>query len=88
MKALIAVDGWGVPLSGNFPIHRLSHDYFTHWSSALLGSGDDSFYSDPAVEHLAIWRSPHTCQGWWVQGGKRTFTTAAQFINELGQRYA
>lgn len=87
VQALIAVDGWGVPLSGSFPIHRLSHDYFTHWSSALLGSGDDSFYADPAVEHLEIWRSPHTCQGWSVQGGKRTFTTAAQFINELVPRY-
>jgi len=44
----------GVPLVGNFPIHRLSHDYFTHWSSAVLGSGNDSFYADPPVEHLEM----------------------------------
>ncbi|MGH7998281.1 MAG: hypothetical protein ACREPR_02310, partial [Brasilonema sp.] len=37
VRALVALDGWGVPLLGNFPIHRLSHDHFTHWSSALLG---------------------------------------------------
>ena len=47
VRALIAVDGWGVPLAGDFPIHRISHDHFTHWSSALLGSGADSFYADP-----------------------------------------
>ncbi|MCY7273351.1 MAG: hypothetical protein LH702_06290, partial [Phormidesmis sp. CAN_BIN44] len=31
IKALIALDGWGVPLAGNFPIHRVSHDRFTAW---------------------------------------------------------
>lgn len=93
VKAFFAFDGWGVPLYGNFPIHRLSHDYFTHWSSALLGAGEDSFYADPAVEHLDLWRSPNTCKGWWVHpaaAGKpeqRTFTTAAQFVNQLLQFY-
>jgi len=43
VKAFVLLDGWGVPLVGNFPIHRLSHDYFTQ-SSAVLGSGNDSFY--------------------------------------------
>ena len=57
MKALIAFDGWGVPLVGNFPIYRISHDQFTHWSSELLGKGDKSFYADPPVEHLDLWRS-------------------------------
>jgi hypothetical protein len=66
VKALIALDGWGVPLYGNFPIHRVSHDAFTHWSSALLGSGEASFYADPAVEHLTLWRSPQTVWGWQV----------------------
>lgn len=66
IKAFIAIDGWGVPLAGNFPIHRISHDYFTHWSSALLGSGADSFYAEPPVEHLELWRSPHNSQGIWV----------------------
>ncbi len=93
VKAFLAFDGWGVPLYGNFPIHRLSHDYFTHWSSALLGAGEDSFYTDPAVEHLDFWRSPDVCQGWWVHPAtvgnseRRTFTTAAQFVTQLLQRY-
>jgi len=51
--AFIAIDGWGVAAFGNFPIYRLSHDYFTHWSSALLGSGEDSFM----LIHLwSIWK--------------------------------
>ncbi|MEP0798391.1 hypothetical protein NDI44_28115 [Trichocoleus sp. DQ-A3] len=92
VKALIALDGWGMPLSGNFPIHRLSHDYFTHWSSAVLGSGEESFYADPPVEHLELWRSPQTAQGWWVSSVKgkaetRTYTTAAEFLASLLQRY-
>lgn len=93
VKAFIALDGWGVPLYGNFPIHRISHDEFTHWSSAVLGSGEESFYADPAVEHLELWRSPQTAQGWWVRSlaGKseqRSPTTAALFLTHLLQRYA
>ena len=84
VKAFIALDGWGVPLFGSFPIYRLSHDYFTHWSSALLGSGEDSFYADPPVEHLEMWRSPQTVEGWWVHsdGGTQQYTrlTAADFL--------
>lgn len=67
VKAVIAIDGWGVPLWGNFPIHRLSHDAFTHWSSALLGGGEAGFYADPAVGHLDLWRSPQHVGGYWVQ---------------------
>lgn len=67
VKALIALDGWGVPMDANFPIHRVSHDYFTHWSSALLGRGLDSFYADPDVEHLDLWRSPQMVSGQWVK---------------------
>ncbi len=94
VKAFIAFDGWGVPLYGNFPIHRLSHDYFTHWSSALLGAGEESFYADPAIAHLDFWRSPNTCRGWWIHpaaAGKpeqRTYTTAAQFVSQLLQFYS
>ena len=93
VKAFIAFDGWGVPLYGTFPIHRFSHDYFTHWSWALLGTGEDSFYADPPIEHLDFWRSPNMAQGWWVHptvAGKpaqRTFTTAGEFVNQLLQRY-
>ncbi len=93
VKAFIAFDGWGVPLYGNFPIHRVSHDYFTHWSSALLGGGEDSFYADPSVEHLDLWRSPNTSRGWWIRSSaqgkseRRTLATAAQFVNQLLQFY-
>ena len=62
----IAIDGWGMPLIANFPLYRISHDYFTHWSSGLLGAGQQGFYADPGVEHLAIWRSPEICCGWQV----------------------
>jgi hypothetical protein len=92
VKTLIAIDGWGVPLAGNFPIHRLSHDYFTHWSSALLGAGDDSFYADPAVEHLELWQSPDSCNGWCMQQNmmgklERRYMIAAEFIIYLLQKY-
>lgn len=101
VKALIALDGWGVPLYGKFPIHRLSHDYFTHWSSALLGSGCDNFYADPAVEHLDLWRSPQQTQGWQERSpiqltGKAGLsdrktslipTTATQFLRSLLNHY-
>ncbi|HEY9847809.1 MAG TPA: hypothetical protein V6D03_16625 [Candidatus Caenarcaniphilales bacterium] len=87
ITTLIALDGWGVPLYGSFPIHRLSHDHFTHWSSGLLGGGTDSFYAAPAVEHLALWRSPQSILGWRVQQDQQECTTAAIFINQLLERY-
>ena len=92
VKALIAIDGWGVPLIGDFALHRLSHNFFTHWSSSMLGSGLDNFYADPAVEHLTLWRSPQTVTGWWLgsneeklQSQKRM--TAAEFLIMLLKRY-
>lgn len=98
VKAFIALDGWGVPLFGNFPIHRLSHDYFTYWSSALLGNGADSFYADPPVEHLEMWRSPQSVHGYWVHlsastqlpnlhQATPTRLTAAEFLTMLIERY-
>ena len=91
VKALIAVDGWGVPLFGNFPIHRVSHDFFTHWSSALLGAGETSFYADPPVAHLEQWRSPQTVSGWSC-APQRTAqqpiaTNAAAFLKNLLIQY-
>lgn len=85
IAAFIAVDGWGVPLYGSFPIYRISHDPFTHWSSGLLGRGQAGFYAEPAVSHLELWRSPQIVWGWQVrrlgQGLiERSRTTAAQFI--------
>lgn len=85
VAGLLAIDGWGVPAVGNFPIYRLSHDYFTHWSSELLGAGVKSFYADPTVEHLELWRSPHTCSGWEVNpsNSQRISTNALEFIIKI-----
>jgi hypothetical protein len=81
IRALIAIDGWGVPLAGNFPIHRISHDAFTHWSSALLGAGQESFYADPPVAHLSLWESPQ------LAINKTTSQSAAEFMTTLIQQY-
>ncbi|MGK7931703.1 MAG: hypothetical protein AB4041_09750 [Microcystaceae cyanobacterium] len=67
INALIAFDGWGVPLVANFPIYRVSHDYFTHWSSQLLGIGVVNFYADPDVDHLDLWGNPQQVKGWEVE---------------------
>ncbi len=80
ISAFVALDGWGVPLSGSFPIYRLSHDEFTHWSSQPLGMGQAPFYADPEVEHLDLWRSPDLAWGWWLQGKKPERATAAEVI--------
>ncbi|WP_293335982.1 hypothetical protein [Microcoleus sp. CAWBG58] len=90
--AFFALDGWGVPLGGNFPIHRISHDRFTHWSSAIIGSGEDSFYADPPVPHLELWRQPQTAQGWQIthapDGIERAKpATAATFLVHLLKQY-
>ncbi|MDJ0659666.1 MAG: hypothetical protein QNJ42_09255 [Crocosphaera sp.] len=66
IKGLIAFDGWGVPLWADFPTYRVSHDEFTHYSSAILGKGNLSFYADPAVDHLDLWRSPDRVRGWMI----------------------
>lgn len=63
VKAVIAFDGWGMPVFG-FEVYRFSHDYFTHVTSAWLGSGRESFYADPPVAHLDLWRSPALAQGY------------------------
>ena len=92
VAAFIALDGWGVPLGGTFPIHRISHDSFTHWSSAILGDGGDGFYADPPVEHLDLWREPQTVKGWQIsQIADRIETTkpatAATFLVHLLKQY-
>jgi hypothetical protein len=84
IEAFIALDGWGVPLIADFPIYRLSHDFFTHWSSAILGGGNESFYCDPPVEHLTLWRSPKQCWGWQViEPNFRVRRSAAQYLQHL-----
>ncbi|MGI0486662.1 hypothetical protein ACN4EK_14580 [Pantanalinema rosaneae CENA516] len=91
VKALIAIDGWGVLLAGQFPIHRFSHDHFTHWSSNLLGQSTGvSFYADPAIEHLELWRSPQTALGWQLSPKQSRYpgqTTAAQLLISLLHDY-
>ena len=90
VKAVIAIDGWGVPLGGNFPIHRLSHDYFTHATSIVLNSQVNSFYAEPSVEHLQMWRSPSTVQGWAISDRDphvRSYMHEAEFILKLLKHY-
>lgn len=100
IKALIALDGWGVPLIGNFPIYRISHDPFTHWSSNCLGGNKEGFYADPPVAHLELWRSPQRTRGWWLVAENNsllptgthfrqasTYTTATLFLRHLLQRH-
>lgn len=90
VKAVIAIDGWGVPLMGNFPIHRLSHDYFTHQTSIVINRPEDSFYADPEATHLQMWRSPSTVTGWATSAVNfpvRSRCNAAEFILLLLKRY-
>lgn len=81
-----ALDGWGVPVIG-LPVCRLSHDFFTHWSTLPLGSGKVNFYADPPVDHLQLWGEPEEVPGWqvsgWVEGiaaGAKVPMTAAEFL--------
>ena len=84
IHSFIAIDGWGMPLIANFPIYRVSHDYFTHWSSGILGAGESGFYANPAVEHLTIWRSPETCYGWQTIGiGWKTRSTLINYLANI-----
>jgi hypothetical protein len=88
VKALIALDGWGVPLVGNFALHRISHDWFTHWNFGW--PQPDSFYADPSVDHLTLWQSPETVIGWHIQTSgseQKTQQTVASYITDLVRRY-
>jgi hypothetical protein len=84
IRAFLALDGWGMPLYATFPIHRVSHDAFTHTSSSWLGAGQVGFYADPPVPHEGLWRSPHATPGWQTDHPftptVSTHTTAHTFI--------
>lgn len=64
VRGVFLVDGWGVPWHGSAPLHRLSHDDFTHRSSRWLGAGRADFVAQPGVPHRQLWRSPQTVMGW------------------------
>ena len=84
ISRFIAIDGWGMPLIANFTVHRISHDYFTHWSSSIMGAGQEGFYADPGVEHLDIWRSPNNCYGWQtISLGYRTRVLLSDYLSML-----
>ncbi|MGB7417063.1 MAG: hypothetical protein WA902_22910 [Thermosynechococcaceae cyanobacterium] len=92
IAAIIAIDGWGVPLLNDVSCYRLSHDLFTHWSSAVLGQGCDRFYADPSIPHAKLWQHPQNAQGWWIydhesETAPKTATTAADFIHHLLRRH-
>lgn len=82
LACLIALDGWGVPLGGTYPIYRASHDGFTHWSSLGLGGGAVNFYAEPGVDHLALWQTPEQALGWSVDGQRRDRMSAADFVSQ------
>lgn len=63
VRAMFLVDGWGIPWTGLAPLHRLSHDAWTHHSSRLLGAGKADFFAQPAVPHHQLWRSPRRVMG-------------------------
>jgi hypothetical protein len=88
LGGMVAMDGWGVVLHG--PVARMSHDAFTHWTSIPLGGGSQSFYAEPPVSHLDLWRSPQTTTGWGLVAGQscgglpayRYRTTAAAWLQD------
>lgn len=86
VSRFIAFDGWGIPLIGNFPIYRISHDYFTHWSSSIVEKDTYNFYADPQIEHLELWRSPKQCWGWQIiaRGHKTRITLNHYLANIIG----
>jgi hypothetical protein len=86
--ALIAIDGWGVPLIADFPIYTLSHDYFTHLTLIKFNPYCDSFYADPSVSHEQIWRSPSNTLGWWqTANGRKQRNKAIAMIKFCLEKY-
>jgi hypothetical protein len=83
VKSLFAFDGWGVPLIADFPCYRLSHDYFTHLTSLILGGEKNSFYAQPSVSHLDLWRSLFSVQGYYDTGKGMQKTTAREYISKI-----
>lgn len=87
VKAVIALDGWGVPLAGAFATYRLSHDRYTHLTGGFWGVGDRAFYAEPAVPHPRLWQAPQQVWG-WSGGVKKEYLTALQFLERCLGQYA
>jgi hypothetical protein len=89
IEALIALDGWLVPLFVPFACYRLSHDYFTHQTSRPLGMGVLNFWAEPQVPHLELWEYPARAQGWALDArtGIKTPSTAHSFLQERLQAH-
>lgn len=92
VRALFAVDGWGVPLPNCFPTYRLSHDEFTHTTSQWLGTAPVSFWADPPVPHLQFWGQIPTTQGWQTTVGapeapQPQRMTAGEFLFHWSRRH-
>jgi hypothetical protein len=80
IRALVALDGWLVPLFVPFPVYRVSHDHFTHRTSQPFGMGTTNFYADPAVSHRELWANPEAVTGWAVGEGDLRRTDALAFV--------
>lgn len=89
VAALVAIDGWGVPLiSAGFPVYRLSHDRFTHLTSGWGEPWQERFYCDPPVEHLELWRSPDRAWGWYrLRPGWHVRASAATYLQQIVNRH-
>jgi len=87
ITSFIAIDGWGVPLDGNFPISRLSSDHYTHWTSHLLGGGKMSFYADPGVSHLQMWQTSQEVTGWLLEEKGRGCTLRSRMTLKEALRH-
>jgi hypothetical protein len=84
VQALIAVDGWGVPLWADFPVYSLSPDRLAYETTRGLRSKHSHFYADPPVSHLALWEQPQKAIGWVeCPGGKSLRLTAAEYIERI-----
>lgn len=85
--AILAFDGWGVPLIADFPIHCLSHDVFTHYSSCFWVKNQGHFVAIPTVSHQDIWRSPLSINGYYYSEKETKKITEIDFINIILKHY-
>lgn len=84
IEHFFALDGWGVPVLPLFPTTRISHDEVAHYTSQVLGRGQQPFYCSPPIEHLALWQNPHLAYGWWeIKCGCKVYSSVAKIISEI-----